>query len=215
MCVFPRHRARAFPRRGKGVHPQPGWTRSSEAWGGPGQGVRVAVLREQECESPAHRPGHVAGGRHPEDTVQELPRCPEAGPAHPCTPFSRVWAWGEMRVLGFHRQSKTRHGHSVAVWALQCQMSPALPLAQAGRLSCGRRAGDVLPTGAEAPDRRGGASVTAASRSAHAHLGEVCRPHEGCSACPRTAVPREHVSVPGDTFGCRMGCVRGRCTAAN
>lgn len=36
----------------------------------------MAVFREQECQQPAHCPGHVAGRGHPEDPVQEFPRCP-------------------------------------------------------------------------------------------------------------------------------------------
>lgn len=70
-----RNRTRALPGRGEGVCSQSDRARGSEAGDGPGQGVRVAVLRKQERQQPARRPGHVARGGHPEDPVQKLPRC--------------------------------------------------------------------------------------------------------------------------------------------
>ena len=102
--LFSRHRTRTFPRWGKGIYPQSDWARGFEARDRPSQGVRVAVLREQECQQPAHRPGHVAGGGHPEDPLQKFPRCPGAEPANPFFLFSRTHALGEgvTCVLRFH-----------------------------------------------------------------------------------------------------------------
>lgn len=90
MSLYSRNCTCTFHRRGKGIYPQSDWTGSLEARDRPGQGVCVAILREQECKQLAHCPGHVASGGHPEDPVQKFPRCPRAEPTNPFSSFSRA-----------------------------------------------------------------------------------------------------------------------------
>lgn len=94
LCLFPRDRPCAVPRGGEGHGPQPARTGGAETRPGAGQGVRVAVLCEQERQQPAHCPWHVTRGGDPADLVQELPRYPKRSHAS-FVPRAAGWLhWG-------------------------------------------------------------------------------------------------------------------------